>query len=356
MYTEQDFKNDLLANIVSDFDENSDMYTALLESEFQFENTSIFTRKVWNTYQRYLRIYCQQKFKTFLEENSSYLLSMADRVHGERNEYYIMRIDIVATFSPINNGVGPGFISISKAIKINKTTDYIGEGGCGTVYKVFDDVLNQYVAYKIFDPSSFHQADIDFLRKRFIGEGKKLIGYRHPNIVAGYEIGKIEDTPYIKMEYVEGKTLLQYVKETNPDNIVRINLANDLIAAIGYAHSKEDIHRDLSYSNIIITKAGELKLLDFGFSKGELDTSYDTTQCPVRTKFSPPEIASGAEYTFSSEVYCIGAIIYSIFTGKEFNIQNLNEINEIDIPLLYRDIILKCLDKEPNNRFRKRLL
>jgi serine/threonine protein kinase len=212
-------------------------------------------------------------------------------------------------------------------------------------------VLNQYVAYKIFDPSSFHQSDIEFLKKRFIREGKKLIGYRHPNIVAGYEIGNIEDIPYIQMEYVEGKTLLQFVKDTNPNNIARINLANDLISAIGYAHSKEDIHRDLSYSNIIISNTGELKLLDFGFSKGDLDTSYDTTQCPVRTKFSPPELASGSEYNFSSEVYCIGAIVYSIFTGYEFNIQNLNEINEIDIPLLYKHIILKCLDREPKNRF-----
>jgi hypothetical protein len=129
MYTEQDFKNDLLVNIISDFDENSDAYTALLNSKFKFENTGIFTRKVWNTYQRYLKIYCQQRFKNILEANCNYLLIMADRVHGERDGYYIMRIDIVATSSTINNAISQNFILINKSVKINKTTDYVGEGG-----------------------------------------------------------------------------------------------------------------------------------------------------------------------------------------------------------------------------------
>lgn len=155
------------------------------------------------------------------------------------------------------------------------------------------------------------------------------------------------------MEYVDGTPLLQFIKESTPDNSAKINLAKSLISATGYAHGRGDTHRDLSYSNIMISTLGELKLLDFGFSKGDMDTSYDTTQCPVRTRFSPPEISSGAEYTFTSEVYCIGAILYSIFTESEFNIQNIDHINNSKTPNLYKDIILKCIERNPEDRFPK---
>lgn len=352
MYEAQDLKNDLLANMLGEYTQEHPLYVAILESEFKFEDTGTFSCIKWNTYQRYLKIYCKQSHKKELDDNVEFVSSLAKKIHGERDEYYLMSIDIITTSTNLSQN-NKNFIVIDETIRIDKAKQIIGEGGFGRVYKYNDPFLNQLFAIKIFDPSSFHESNTEFLKKRFIREGKRLLHLRHKNISIGYDIGEVADTLYIKMEYIEGASLIDYLRTSNPDALIRKKLAEQFVSAMAYAHESGVLHRDLSYKNVMVTNNEELKLLDFGFSKGDKDTTYDTQRCPVVTVFSPPELTEkDYKYDFLSEVYCMGAILYTIFTGSEFHSQKLPALSNVKIEKPYDDIILKCLNVDQNDRFK----
>jgi serine/threonine protein kinase len=351
MYEAQDLKNDLLANLLGEYTQDHPLYVAILESEFKFEDTGTFSRIKWNTYQRYLKIYCKQSYKKELDDNVELISSLTKRIHGERDDYYLMSVEIFATSTNLSQN-NKNYIVIDKTIRIDKAEQIIGEGGFGRVYKYSDPFLNQLFAIKIFDPSSFHESDTEFLKKRFIREGQRLLHLRHRNISSGYDIGEVADTFYIKMEYIEGAGLIDYLRTSNPDMPTRKKLAEQFISAMAYAHESGVLHRDLSYRNVMVTNDGEIKLLDFGFSRGDKDTTYDTQRCPIVTVFSPPELTEeNYRYDFFSEVYCIGAILYTIFTGNEFHSQKLLTISNEQVEKPYDDIILKCLNVNQKDRF-----
>lgn len=118
------------------------------------------------------------------------------------------------------------------------------------------------------------------------------------------------------MEYISGERLSDYVLSNNPLNSTMIeNLCYQYIDAMAYIHSQTDMHRDISYSNVMITNTNHIKVLDFDFARNIDDTNYDTEYKDIQRKFVIPN----EKYTFRTEIYCIGAILFTLITGNTFD-------------------------------------
>jgi serine/threonine protein kinase len=116
---------------------------------------------------------------------------------------------------------------------------------------------------------------------------------------------------------------------------------------MAYIHVKSDVHRDISYSNVMITDSGDIKVLDFGFARNDDDTNYDTTYVDIVHKFNPPD----SIYDVRTEVYCMGAILFTIFTEMEFHISKLSQIDSLECEDVFKTAIKKCLQINPDDRF-----
>lgn len=348
MYIASELKQDMIINMKSDNSISEELINSLRYSKFEYEDTGVFTRRVWNTYQRILKIYCRPKDKDILIKHSDEIYKYADNIHGVQDEYMIMNINVYAKASLESKPENKDAIVITKSIIIDKNKDYIKSGGFGSIYKIEENTGDVF-AYKIFDPSPYHSSDKDIMKKRFIREGKKLLDYCHDNIVKVYETGKSnEDTMYIKMQYIKGDNLYDFIKKSSITVKEKYSIMNQFISAIAYVHKKGDMHRDFSYSNVMITEDKIVKVIDFGFSKNPLkDTVYDTKMSPVSQRFDPPE----DEYDFRSEVYCIGAILYTIFVEESFHSDKLDKLEIIKMDEKFKNAIKKCLNISPDMRY-----
>lgn len=240
-------------------------------------------------------------------------------------------------------------ITIKSTIEINRSTDNIGQGGFGTVYKYYDTEKEDLIAIKIYEPSIFQTSEPEIMKKRFLREGKKLLDYSHPNVVKAYDYGFLGDeSAYIKMEYISGERLSDFIITNSPLQPSLINsLCYQYIDGMAYVHSKTDLHRDISYSNVMITSSNEIKILDFGFARNKEDTNYDTEYCDIQRKFVIPT----EKYTFRTEIYCIGAILYTIITGTTFDNYDCTLIDKASCEPILKDAIKICLSQDASNRF-----
>jgi len=140
----------------------------------------------------------------------------------------------------------------------------IGAGGMGEVYRARDTRLNRTVAIKILLASYL---DSDAARKRFEHEARALSSLNHPHICALYDVGHQDGIDYLVMEYLDGETLAQTLKKGRlpPDQALRFSI--EIAEALDQAHRHRVIHRDLKPGNIMVTRDGHVKILDFGLAK-----------------------------------------------------------------------------------------
>lgn len=334
MYNADDLKQDILANVKGDNTFSPLCFQILQHTQFRFNDSSNFTRIEWNTYQRNLVIFCASEDKKELEKYKESLYSLCYKVHGTQDDYIITSLEIIAKsgISPVSSQsiLTDEVIIISNKVKIDRTNNNIGNGGFGEVYQYYDENKEELVAYKIYQPSVFQTSEPEIMKKRFLREGKKLLSYAHPHIVRAYDYGILGDeSAYIKMEFISGNRLSDFILENKPlEKPLIEKLCMQYVDAMAYIHSKTDLHRDISYSNVMVTNSNEIKILDFGFAKNlENDTNYDTKYNDIQRKFVLPH----EEYSCYTEVYCIGAILYTIITGKlfdnSFDINNLETAN-----------------------------
>src|SRR4051812_29220904 len=251
----------------------------------------------------------------------------------------------------------------------------IGSGGMGDVYRARDGRLDRDVAVKILRVSTVN--DPDRLR-RFEQEARAAAALNHPNIVAIYDIGSYENSPYIVSEMLEGETLRQ--KLIGGALSVRLckdygrQTANGLVAA----HEKRIIHRDLKPENLFITRDGQLKILDFGIAKLTVQDAGDssdlismTTQTKVGTVlgtvgYMSPEQLRGKPVDHRSDIFSLGAILYEMLSGTrafrgETEVDTMMAVLNADpkeliaarenIPVVFEQIVQRCLEKDPENRF-----
>ena len=240
----------------------------------------------------------------------------------------------------------------------------------GVVYRARDEQLERDVALKVLPARN---SSNDSARRHFRKEALALAKLNHPNIAAIYEFGSHDHTDFLVMEYVSGRTLAQRLDSGPLSEKEVISLGMQITAAIEEAHDGGIVHRDLKPSNIIVTGRGQAKVLDFGLAKllqpaQELttDSLTDSQVAPGTLPYMSPEQLLNEPLDARSDTHAIGAVLYEMATGRRAFPEEL--FTQVVDAILHRmpvapralnaelsidleRIILKCLDKDPENRY-----
>ncbi len=254
-------------------------------------------------------------------------------------------------------------------------TSLLGSGGMGQVYRAKDLKLDRDVAIKVLREEL--ATDPERLR-RFEQEARSASALNHPNIITIHDIGKHGDTPYIAMEYVEGKTLRELLAEGPLPTRKLLQLATQIAEGLAKAHSAGIIHRDLKPENMMISSDGYVKILDFGLAKLLAQPGADS-EADTMTKegtvagavmgtasYMSPEQALGKPLDARTDVFSLGAVLYELATGSRpfqgetpaglFN-EILNKtpatpssLNS-ELPEDIVSVISQALNKDPGQRY-----
>jgi eukaryotic-like serine/threonine-protein kinase len=192
----------------------------------------------------------------------------------------------------------------------------LGSGGMGEVYLAHDEVLDRDVALKVL--RSHYAGDEEFA-ERFRREARSAASLSHPNIVQIYDRGETEDgTSYIAMEYVPGGTLKEQIERRGPFGASATAAVGAQIAeALGAAHERGVIHRDIKPQNVLVTASGDLKVTDFGIARAASAVTSSASGAILGTAgYISPEQAMGEPVGPASDLYSLGVILYEMLTGE----------------------------------------
>lgn len=219
----------------------------------------------------------------------------------------------------------------------------IGVGGMGNVYLAerIDLEAHQQVVVKIMNTGYLSQS----LRRRFDLERRILSRLNHPHITRIYDGGITEHgLPYIVMEYIDGKPLMEYIVDNALNIDQRIELFLDIASAVSYAHQNFIMHRDLKPANILVTHHGIVKVIDFGIAKimeGDAEMESQITQTgivPLTPAYASPEQISKKTLTVASDIYSLGVVLYEMLTqNKPFPVGKNTDYLTIERWVMQRD-------------------
>ncbi len=238
----------------------------------------------------------------------------------------------------------------------------LARGGHGVLFLVEDRNLGREVVLKLLHSETLPS---EVARKYFIREARTAAGLDHPNIVKVHDFGELEGRPYIAMEYVDGLNLMELYENTKGDlPFDRVcSIGMQLCEALGYAHGRNIIHRDIKMENAMVSSLWQVKLMDFGLAKA-LDENPDRSLFIIGTPFyMSPEQIVGDTLDLRTDIYSLGVLLFRLFTGRlpfeEGEVLSHHKSTPPPDPRTFRpalkdsiaDMILKCLAKDRKNRF-----
>ena len=190
----------------------------------------------------------------------------------------------------------------------------LGAGGMADVYLAEDQELGRRVAIKILNGR--HANDDQFI-ERFRREAKNAAALNHPNIVSIYDRGEAEDTYYIAMEYLDGKTLKELIigRGAAPINVA-VEYARQILSALRFAHRHGIVHRDIKPHNVLVDGEGRVKVTDFGIARAGTSQMTEAGSIVGTAQYLSPEQARGGEVDPRSDLYSLGVVLYELLTGK----------------------------------------
>lgn len=245
----------------------------------------------------------------------------------------------------------------------------IGRGGMATIYRGHDMRMDRVVAIKVL--REVYSTDPKFVT-RFQREAKAASSLQHPNIVQVYDYGQSEGNYFIVMELVDGKDLRHYLRSRGVLAVDRaVIITHDVALGLGAAHRRQIVHRDVKPQNILVGHDGSIKLTDFGIASVYKDINAErltTTGMTLGTvQYYAPEQAQGEIVNPAADVYALGIVMYEMLTGRTpfegdtpvavamQHIQDAplapSQLNP-NIPPALEEIILRCLEKVPDMRYR----
>ncbi|RPI65571.1 MAG: hypothetical protein EHM47_18635, partial [Ignavibacteriales bacterium] len=204
---------------------------------------------------------------------------------------------------------------VGQTVSHYKIIEKLGEGGMGVVYKAKDSKLDRLVAIKFLTSGSSNNEEN---KARFIQEAKAAASLNHPNILSIYEIDKDEKNQFIVMEFIEGdvlKSLLKAGKSVSLDQA--ISWVIQTAKGLKVAHDRNIVHRDIKSENLMITKDGQVKIMDFGIAKLKGSSGLTKTGMSVGTlSYMSPEQVQGIGVDQRSDIWSLGVVFYELLTGE----------------------------------------
>src|SRR5471032_674059 len=189
----------------------------------------------------------------------------------------------------------------------------LGSGGMADVYLAQDQLLGRQVAVKILH---HHFAEDQEFVERFRREASSAAALSHPNIVGIFDRGEWNETYYIAMEYVSGRSLKAIVREQGPlDPATSIDIVVQILLAAQFANRRGVIHRDLKPNNVMLDEEGRVRVTDFGIARAGASDMTLTGSIMGTAQYLSPEQAQGYAVSDSSDLYSVGVILYELLTG-----------------------------------------
>jgi hypothetical protein len=245
-------------------------------------------------------------------------------------------------------------------------SDLLGGGGMGRVFLARDQVLDRDVALKVL--RSQYAQDEEFV-DRFEREAKAAASLNYPNIVQVYDRGTAADgTYYIAMEYVGGGTLKDRICKEGPLEAAEVvRLASQVADALGVAHGRGMVHRDVKPQNVLLTADGVAKVADFGIARAASETTVSDSSLVLGTaKYMSPEQAAGEPVGPASDLYSLGVVLYEMLTGEvpfeadsevDVATKHVAEVprppkeKNPSVPEALNGVTIKLLEKKPEDRY-----
>jgi len=251
----------------------------------------------------------------------------------------------------------------------------LGAGGMGEVYRAHDERLGRDVAVKIVAGAG--RSDPERLR-RFEQEARATGQLNHPNILAVYDVGTHDGTPYVVAELLQGETLRERMNGASIPARKATDYAIQVAQGLAEAHGHGVVHRDLKPENLFITKEGRVKILDFGLAKlTGVEPGADAEATATHAQTSPgvvmgtagymsPEQVRGQAIDHRSDIFSFGAVLYEMLAGRRAfqagsSVETMNAILreeppeissvKLDVPLALERVVRHCLEKSPDERY-----
>ena len=288
-----------------------------------------------------------------------------------------LRLEKAPPPPPTTTGRARMRLPLGTALGPYELTGALGAGGMGEVYRARDPRLHRDVAIKVLPPAF---AEDDERLRRFEQEARAAGLLNHPNIVAIYDFGTHDGAPYVVSELLEGETLRHRIGGHALSPRKAVDIAIQLMHGLAAAHHRGIVHRDLKPDNIILTRDGQVKILDFGLAKLTLpdpggqavsrsatfgvDTGPDAVWGTAG--YMSPEQVRGKPVDYRSDLFSFGAILYEMLSGRrafkgDTPADTTSAILREDppeitgtghaIPPALERIVRHCLEKNPEERF-----
>jgi serine/threonine protein kinase len=244
--------------------------------------------------------------------------------------------------------------------------EFIGQGGMGAVYKVRQRQLDRIVALKILPP---HATDSGFA-KRFTREARAMAKLNHPHIVTLYEFGQAEGLFFFLMEFVDGLNLQQFLQRGRVPAAEALAIVPQICDALQFAHQQGIVHRDIKPGNILLSKAGRVKIADFGVAKivaegGREEAVAGEKAAPITSELTqagsvvgtpqymaPEQLAiPPAEVDHRVDIYALGVVFYQLLTGELPGEQLQPPSHKVQIDVRLDEVVLQALEKNPRQRY-----
>jgi serine/threonine protein kinase len=276
----------------------------------------------------------------------------------------------------------PAAEMVGSNLKHYRIEEFIGQGGMGVVYRARDTRLNRPVAIKLLSPALVASSE---RRNRFVQEARAAAALSHPAIAQVYDIDEVDGRLFIVMEYIDGRSVGRLITDRELDLLSAVEIALQVTEGLAKAHEAGILHRDIKSDNIMVTRDGHAKLLDFGLAKlmepGSSDAVLPADPLRTLTKdagrtlpglvvgtipYMSPEQARGKDLDARSDLFSLGIVLYEMVTSElpfkgdtpldTMHAIAYEEARPVTIvrrnlsPQVHR-IVSRCLRKRPEDRY-----
>ncbi|MFN0019936.1 MAG: serine/threonine-protein kinase [Pirellulaceae bacterium] len=232
--------------------------------------------------------------------------------------------------------------------------ELLGQGGMGAVYKARQKHLDRLIALKVIPPEA---AKEPAFAERFAREARALARLNHPNIVTVHDFGQSDGVYFLLMEFVDGLNLRQTMRAGKLSPQEALAIVPHICEALQYAHDQGIVHRDVKPENVLLDKAGRVKIADFGLAKLLTHSPQDYTlthsmQVMGTPRYMAPEqIEKPTEVDHRADIYSLGVMFYEMLTGEIPMGRFVPPSQKVQIDIRIDEIVLRTLEREPARRY-----